>query len=62
MMLFSSLSRMLGGNLESREVEELRYRESGLGLFKNCSFLGIENSSCSISVSKFPKFDPLFII
>jgi hypothetical protein len=29
MMFFSSLSRMLGGNLESKEAEELLEREGG---------------------------------
>ena len=58
MMLCLSLSGRLGGSLESREVEELLNRESGLSLFRNCSFLGIESRGCSVSVSRFSKFDP----
>jgi hypothetical protein len=44
MMPFLNLSGMLGGNLESKAAEDLLCRESGLSLFRNCLFLGIENS------------------
>ncbi len=53
---------MLGGNLESKEAEELLNREGGLGLFRNCSFLGIEISCWSVSVSRFSKNGPIIII
>jgi hypothetical protein len=39
MMIFLNLLRMLGGNLESKEVEKLFNRESGLSLFKKSLLL-----------------------
>jgi hypothetical protein len=63
MMLFLSLLRLLGGSLESKEAEQLLKRMSGLDLFRDCLFLGIENSRCSVNVSRFlEKYSPLFII
>jgi hypothetical protein len=41
MMLCLSLSRLLGGSLESKEAGELLKRMSGLGLFTGCLFLGL---------------------
>ena len=52
MMLSSNLSKMLGGSLKSKEAEERFNRESGLSLFRTCSFLGIKNNR-SVSVSRF---------
>jgi hypothetical protein len=48
MMLFSSLSRMLGGNLESKEVEKLLCRKGGSCLFESLLSLGVEISVCSL--------------
>ena len=53
MIMFLSLLRMLGGNLESKEVEKPFNSERGLSLFRKSLLLWIENSCCSVSVSRF---------
>jgi hypothetical protein len=53
MMLFSSLLRMLGGNLESKEVEKQRCRKDGFCLSESLLSLGVEIDCCSLSFLDF---------
>jgi hypothetical protein len=58
MMSFSSLSKMLGGNLESKEAEKRHCREDGSCLFESLLSLGAESNCCSLPFLDFGNSTP----